>query len=83
MPEIENKADPVVMKAVSDWQRKHPDMKTACSICGSTEWAVGVICNLLEPATNNPFPVIPLRCTHCSHVVLLSAVQVGLLRPES
>ena len=81
---MENRHDSDVVKAVAAWRKSHPDFTTKCQICGSTDWATGIVCELPDQMDGTPFPVIPLRCTHCSNVMFLAALQVmKFLNPEA
>lgn len=73
--------DPDVVAAAVAWMTQH--QITKCLRCGCGKIAVGLVAEFKEKLTGNPISVIPLVCTQCAHIELLSApMAMGVLKPQ-
>jgi len=76
----------VQRKTVCAWLDDRKEVHCCC--CQSTDWSIHEIIFELPqhrpPAliTRQVFPVIPMSCSRCGHVLLLSAVALGIVRPN-
>jgi len=62
------------------------NVRGACSMCGSSNWAVLEIVSPLLQAEDgstvfggSTIPMLAIACTACSHIVHFSAVALGLI----
>jgi predicted nucleic-acid-binding Zn-ribbon protein len=72
----------VEVQRVAEWLKER-GVRGACTSCGRTEWALidVVTAPVSLPAgaeSNERVPVVVTACSNCGHVVLYSAVMIGI-----
>jgi hypothetical protein len=65
------------------WTRSdgHP---TPCPYCGHRSWTVGLptqFVSVSQPGLWSIWPVVPITCANCAHVVLINAQLAGIPLP--
>lgn len=72
-------ASPDLEQWVRSWLEKR-DADTECSVCGTNDWALGEIGEItVQGIRRSIYPVLPLFCGNCGHVVLFNALMMGLV----
>jgi ribosomal protein S27AE len=78
--------DPADLQKVQGWLEAKFKNKF-CPWCGTNAWIVGDVCTMLPlkgmavQLAGSTIPTVPIACTNCGYVMLLSAVIMGLVMP--
>lgn len=71
------------------WLAEKSPNGTICAVCGENDWTVGNVAELpltrwddvAAPAAK-VYPVFPVFCTNCAHMLLFSAIRAGVIEPD-
>ena len=76
---------------IADIEKRVPLLEKECWVCGARSWNLSpIVVNLVEFAGGGLVvgeevrlvPVISIACNSCGHVVLFSAVWLGVIKPN-
>lgn len=79
-PSVPKKVD---MARAQAWFQQHWKAPVTCPVCKNSAWTITEDFAVLQPAspTSGVLPYVIVACNTCTHVLMFSAVGMGLWPP--